>query len=96
MRSGSYYSATKKRNRPLYQGDCEQKREVEDVCNKNFAEFQNITGGIWQLRCLIHGVCIGFHVIPKSEGKNDPFSAVYCHFEILTAPDYWSRIPVFH
>ena len=46
--------------------------------------FQKKTGGIYQLRCLIHGICIGFHVIPKCEGRNDAFSAVYCHFN--TAP----------
>ncbi len=85
IRSGTYYAATKKRNRPLYQTDADKTIPDEEVCNKNFAAFQKVTGGIWKLRCLIHGICLGFHVIPQSEGRNDPFSAVYCHFE--TAPD---------
>ena len=86
QKSGSWYSATKKRNRPLYQQDSVDlnKLQDDDICNKNYVAFQKKTGGIFQLRCLIHGICIGFHVIPNCEGRNDPFSAVYCHFN--TAP----------
>ncbi len=36
------------------------------------------------IRCAKHGVCLGYHIVPKSEGLNDPFSAVYCH---------WSKAP---
>ena len=86
MTSGSYYSATKKRNRPRYQTDIENKLAEEDeICSKNFVAFSKRTGGIWQIRCLIHQICLGFHVIPVSEGKNDPFAAVYTHFS--TAPE---------
>ena len=36
------------------------------------------------MRCAIHGFCLGFHIVPQSEGLNDPFSAIFCHFQ--TAP----------
>ena len=81
LRSGQYYSATKQRNRPLYAIDGNKERQDGDHCCKNFSEWQKITGGIWILRCLIHGIAIGFHVIPNGEGRNDPMSAIYCHFK---------------
>ena len=36
------------------------------------------------IRCAKHGICLGYHIVPKSEGLNDPFSAIYCH---------WSEAP---
>ena len=86
LTSGSYYSATKKRNRPAYSIDHQKYRNPDqdrvESCNKTFAEFTNVTGGIWIIRCLKHSIAVGFHLMPVSEGKNDPFSATFCHWEI--------------
>ena len=84
MRSGSFYSTTKKRNRPLYSIDRNRRNEQDDPgenFSKTFAQFRNVTGGVWMTRCLIHAMCVGCHIIPISEGKNDPFSTIYCHWQ---------------
>ena len=47
---------------------------------KFFSQFSGLTGGLWIYRCAIHGIALGFHIIPKSEGLNDPFSTIYCHW----------------
>jgi hypothetical protein len=41
----------------------------------------HLTGGIMVLWCQ-HSVCLGFHVIPTTEGRNDVFSALYTHWPI--------------
>ena len=94
--AGSYYGASWQRVRPKYKidgkfnfADIESDDEDEalsiDVepeieCTKNFAKFKGQSGGLWTLRCLAHGVALGFHIIPSSEGKNDPFSAIYTRY----------------
>ena len=82
MRNGSYYSLPKVRNRPLYSIDESKQRDDSELCSKSFAEYEKNTGGVWIIRCLKHWVALGFHVLPKAEGKNDPFSAVYCHWKV--------------
>ena len=82
MTKGSYYSLTKKRDRPLYSIDERKIEEEQDGerCSKSFVEFSQYTGGVFLVRCLEHSIALGFHIIPKGEGRNDAFSAVYTHW----------------
>ena len=82
MQSGTLYAASYKRIRPLYDIDGETctEDEVDGTCVKHWAKFAGLTGGLWIMRCSIHGICIGFHIEPNPEGLNDPFSSIYCHF----------------
>ena len=86
MRKGSYYSLTKKRDRPSYSIDGTKIAEEQDGegCGKSFCEFPQYTGGVFIVRCLAHSKALGFHIIPKGEGRNDAFSAIYTH---------WSEAP---
>ncbi|KAE8240105.1 hypothetical protein A4X13_0g7937 [Tilletia indica] len=64
--------------------DAQQLLSVEGVgtCKKYFNDYvtQRRTGGIMALWCR-HLVCVGFHVIPRCEGRNDVFSAVFTHWQ---------------
>ena len=76
VESGSYYGMKKVRSRPLYSKDA----DGESVgCEKVFPEYRGITGGAMILWCR-HRIAQGFHVIKKGEGRNDMFSALYCHW----------------
>ena len=48
---------------------------ADEGCNKYFNTFNRLSGGVMLLWCK-HRVCVGFHIIPKSEGRNDVFSAI--------------------
>jgi hypothetical protein len=52
-------------------------------CSKFYADSlaDGLTGGLLLLWCP-HGVCLGFHVIPIGEGRNDVFSAIYTRFPV--------------
>ena len=82
LQSGSLYAASYKRYRPVYDTDdqIEKEDQVDGTCLKHWAKFVGLTGGLWIMRCSIHGICIGFHIEPNPEGLNDPFSSIYCHF----------------
>ncbi|EJD34740.1 hypothetical protein AURDEDRAFT_75929, partial [Auricularia subglabra TFB-10046 SS5] len=82
------------RNRPVYPnlpGDNKADRaKVTDSggkigCSKFYQTYgkKDLTGGILAAWCP-HGVCYGFHCIPKGEGRNDVFSALL---------SYWRRPP---
>ena len=78
VKSGCYYGMKRVRSRPLYSKDAEN----ESVgCDKIFPEYQGITGGAMILWCR-HRIAQGFHVISKGEGRNDVFSALYCHWPV--------------
>ncbi|KZV97791.1 hypothetical protein EXIGLDRAFT_607716, partial [Exidia glandulosa HHB12029] len=51
-------------------------------CPKYYSTYGRggLTGGLMVLWCT-HSVCYGFHCIPKGEGRDDLFSALYCYFE---------------
>jgi hypothetical protein len=81
------------RHRPAYprlrhdqgkeaEGSKDQKR---GQCSKYYSQYgkNNLTGGIMCVWCT-HSICYGFHCIPKGEGRNDVFSALYTRWE--TAP----------
>ena len=53
---------------------------VHDTCNKCHPRVSS--GGFnytffWF--CPIHGHCLGFHLMPESEGRKDPFSSLYAY-----------------
>jgi hypothetical protein len=56
-------------------------------CSKLYNEYgeRRLTGGIMVCWCS-HSVSYGFHCIPKAEGRNDVFSAIYTHWK--KAPDW--------
>ncbi|KAG6822380.1 hypothetical protein H0H92_014100, partial [Tricholoma furcatifolium] len=47
-------------------------------CSKYFKTYREkkLTGGLVAAWCT-HSICYGFHFIPKGEGRNDIFSAMY-------------------
>ncbi|KAI0778784.1 hypothetical protein BD413DRAFT_601469 [Trametes elegans] len=55
-------------------------------CNKFYKSYprNGLAGGILVLWCT-HSICLGFHTIPVTEGRNDVFSALYTRFP--TAPE---------
>ncbi|KAF8523055.1 hypothetical protein BU17DRAFT_44189 [Hysterangium stoloniferum] len=52
----------------------------ETECGKYYAPIQKglLTGGLMILWCN-HSIGPGFHIMPKAEGCNDFFSAIYTH-----------------
>ncbi|KAE8185179.1 hypothetical protein CF335_g7798 [Tilletia laevis] len=88
--TGSYYGSLKSWQRPYYTGvDTAKNRDSsvagDEGCRKFYDAYvkQRRTGGIMALWCP-HTVCVGFHIIPESEGRNDVFSALFSHW--TTAP----------
>lgn len=49
-------------------------------CRHAFVKPGGRTGGIFTWYCK-HGICYCFHVIPKAEGRNEPYSFLVSHFE---------------
>jgi len=69
------------RSRPDYAQD----RTLDPAgCTKSFTKTAKRSGGAMVAWCA-HGLCLGFHMMPKAEGRNDVFSLLLCHFE--EAPD---------
>ena len=98
VKTGSFYGRPRIRSRPVYTnlpGDGATDRAVvtEEVkavgigCSKYYETYgiRGLTGGIMAAWCP-HMICLGFHCIPKGEGRNDVFSALYCYWK--TAPRY--------
>lgn len=56
-------------------------------CNKYFSQYSEsgLTGGIMAAWCT-HSICYGYHCIPRSEGRNDVFSAMITRWP--KAPSY--------
>jgi hypothetical protein len=88
-----FYDRELERVRPLYEGrdndghvsNRHATQDSEQVCQKYYETYKKdkLTGGLMALWCL-HLVCLGFHKMPKAEGRDDVFSALLCFFE--TAP----------
>ncbi|KAH7066015.1 hypothetical protein BKA62DRAFT_746332 [Auriculariales sp. MPI-PUGE-AT-0066] len=92
--TGSCWGQPRIRSRPLYSnlpGDSSTDRSVvtEEVkaagigCSKFYETYgiHGQTSGIMAAWCP-HLVCLGFHCIPKGEGRNDVFSVLYCYWEV--------------
>jgi Kyakuja-Dileera-Zisupton transposase len=89
--TGSYYGRPPIRRRPFYEGrDGEQDgtqaaaeaRRQNQLCQKYYETYkkQSLTGGLMAIWCP-HLVCLGFHKMPRSEGRDDVFSAIFTHWE---------------
>ncbi|KAK4696957.1 hypothetical protein P7C70_g8291, partial [Phenoliferia sp. Uapishka_3] len=93
--TGSSYLQPKVRTRPLYPkfaGDggvaskADKAREGDiPPCTKLYNTYTKATqsGGVMALWCT-HSINYGFHFIPRGEGRNDVFSAIFSHWP--TAP----------
>lgn len=77
------------RHRPVYpnlkhgQGkEAEGKNKKRGNCSKYYSKYgeNRLTGGIMCVWCP-HSVCYGFHCIPKGEGRNGVFSALYTRWK---------------
>lgn len=87
--TGVCYGKPTIRVRPCYKnikhdGYGEDKLEKnESECGKYYNTYKKarLTGGIMVLWCP-HSVCVGFHIIPRAEGRNDVFSALYTHWPV--------------
>lgn len=95
-KTGTFYGRPRIRARPAYPHlptDAKQERStVSDAggsigCSKYYEAYgqKGITGGLMAVWCT-HSICLGFHVIPKGEGRNDVFSALFTHWQ--RAPKY--------
>jgi len=87
-RTGCYYGHPAYRVRPFYEGkDISHRDESQEegTCRKLYATYskRSLTGGLMALWCP-HLVCLGFHKMPRSEGRNDIFSAILKYWK--TAP----------
>lgn len=75
------------RHRPKYPGLTHDLRPDSGgsrgaKCSKYYSQYgeKRLTGGIMAAWCT-HSVCYGFHCIPKGEGRNDVFSAMYTRWK---------------
>lgn len=61
--------------------DKEGAEEQDPQCQKYYSNYTESrqTGGLMVFWCK-HETSVGFHLIPKGEGRNDVFSAVFRHF----------------
>ena len=51
-------------------------------CRKEYAQISvKGTSHLFLWFCAQHGHCYGFHIIPGSEGRKDPFASLYTHME---------------
>ena len=92
LQTGVYYGRPRVRIRPEYPnlaGDKNVDRAVVTEagaggigCNKFYEAYgkKGQTGGLMAAWCQ-HCVCLGFHCVPKGEGWNDVFSAIYTRWE---------------
>jgi hypothetical protein len=86
--SGVCYGAKQVRHRPKYpQIEKDDDKSTDgrgdtDVqkCKKFYAQFRKLTGGMCVIWCP-HGIAVGFHIIPKAEGRNDVFSAIFTRWK---------------
>lgn len=83
---GSYYGRDPRRVRPFYEGrDIAKSGNMVDEgsCRKLYSTYskQNLTGGLMALWCP-HLVCLGFHKMPRAEGRNDVFSALFKYWDV--------------
>jgi hypothetical protein len=85
--TGCYYSMPQIRHRPTYprleDKVAESKDRKRGKCSKYYATYGSgkLVGGIMAVWCT-HTICYGFHFIPKAEGRNDVFSAIYTRWEV--------------
>lgn len=89
-KTGCHYAMTQLRHRPKYDGlqydqrpePSGSKNQKRGNCSKWYSQYSEDrqTGGIMCVWCP-HSICYGFHCIPKGEGRNDVFSALYTRWE---------------
>jgi Kyakuja-Dileera-Zisupton transposase len=81
LRTGSCIGVTQVRHRSVYEIDSTNEA---DGCNHSFvsgSRGSKRTGGIFTWFCK-HGICYGFYIIPKAEGRNEAFSFLYKYFKV--------------
>ncbi|KAJ3504073.1 hypothetical protein NLJ89_g8132 [Agrocybe chaxingu] len=90
--TGSLYGMPQIRSRPTYPNlkhdqNLEKSGQRGAKCSKHFTEYgkKRLTGGVMICWCS-HSIAYGFHCIPKAEGRNDVFSALYTHWR--QAPEW--------
>ncbi len=84
--TGSCYGRSMRQMRPFYEGrdgSRNEKSTDDQICRKFYDTYKKdkLTGGLMALWCP-HLVCLGFHKMPRAEGRDDVFSALYCYFDI--------------
>ncbi|KAF9521754.1 hypothetical protein CPB83DRAFT_778174 [Crepidotus variabilis] len=88
-KTGACYGMPQVRNRPRYPGiPRENSADLGGIdlrgegCQKFYLTYSENrkTGGLMVVWCP-HSVCYGFHIIPRSEGRNDVFSAIFTRWK---------------
>jgi len=85
---GSSYGAPTYRRRSKYHmiphdgSPADEGQAQQDSCRKWYASYKTrgLSSGVCGVWC-IHGVCVGWHFMLRSEGRNDMFSALLCHWK---------------
>lgn len=75
--SGCNITAPKVYKRPTYSIDTlsvDEKKILEGSCDKNFAQFPGLTGGVFIPRCALHEFALGWTTQPYSEKYDDAFA----------------------
>ncbi|TYJ53182.1 hypothetical protein B9479_006210 [Cryptococcus floricola] len=72
--------------RPVEESRDARQEAKKNLCRKFYDSFggRRLTGGLAGAWCP-HGICVAYHLMPSSEGRDDFFSMLYCHWE--TAPE---------
>ena len=77
---GSYYGLNVKRLRNKYDNDSVRLDKEDKGCNHYFEKMRHFTGGVMMFWCP-HRICLGFHVVPTSEGRDDVFSVLFTRWQ---------------
>lgn len=46
----------------------------------SYGKKASMTGGLFGFWCP-HAICVGYHIMPTSEGRDDAFAGLFCHWE---------------
>ena len=63
--------------------DLAERKAGDTMCGKYYETYRKpgLVGGLMVLWCR-HSICVGFHIIPTCEGRNDVFSGLYTHWPV--------------
>ncbi|GAA5942840.1 hypothetical protein JCM1841_005602 [Sporobolomyces salmonicolor] len=66
-----------------FRTEVQDPQEDGDSCRKFYEQYgkkSGLTGGMAGFWCS-HGYCVGYHLLPSAEGRDDFFSALFCFWD---------------
>ena len=70
-------------------GDDVDELTMTSTCNKEFNDYEKMSGGIIVASCVEHSQCIGFNIIKGSESVDDHFSLLMALYPGLESPSHY-------